>query len=68
MTTQPSDVFDKFLAEMKASRCAVTIFLASNVKLDGKIVDFDDYCIVIEGRDKRNVTALHAVASIVPRG
>jgi host factor-I protein len=56
---------DRFLTEMAEDRRAVAIFLVNGLKLEGKIVSFDDYAILLEGEMSDHVYK-HAISTIQP--
>lgn len=59
------NIQDPFLNTLRRERVPVTIFLVNGVKLQGTIVSFDNYCMLL----KNNITQLvfkHAVSTILP--
>lgn len=55
----------RFLTELAKERRAVAIFLINGLKLEGRIVSFDDYAILLEG-DLSDHVYKHAISTIQP--
>ncbi|SRR5258706_5027904 len=55
----------RFLSELAKERRPVAIFLINGLKLEGKIVSFDDYAILLEG-DLSDHVYKHAISTIQP--
>ena len=55
----------RFLTELAKERRAVAIFLINGLKLEGRIVSFDDYAILLEGELSDHVYK-HAISTIQP--
>jgi|GEM_PF-250057 host factor-I protein len=56
---------DRFLTEMIKERRNVAVFLVSGIKLEGKIIAFDDYVIIVHGAMEDQVYK-HAVSTVQP--
>jgi host factor-I protein len=56
---------DRFLQQMVDEHRKVAVFLASGVKLEGEIVSFDQYVILMKGTATDKVYK-HAVSTIQP--
>ena len=56
---------DRFLTEMIKERRNVAVFLVSGIKLEGRIVGFDDFVIIVHGAMEDQVYK-HAVSTIQP--
>lgn len=56
---------DRFLTELVKDRRAVAIFLINGLKLEGRIVSFDDYAILLEN-DLSDHVYKHAISTIQP--
>ena len=56
---------DRFLRQMIDEHRKVAVFLASGVKLEGEIVSFDQYVILMKGTATDKVYT-HAVSTIQP--
>jgi host factor-I protein len=55
----------RFLTELAKERRAVAIFLINGLKLEGRIVSFDDYAILLQG-DMSDHVYKHAISTIQP--
>ena len=55
----------RFLTELAKERRPVAIFLINGLKLEGRIVSFDDYAILLEG-DLSDHVYKHAISTIQP--
>ncbi|MEO7728422.1 MAG: RNA chaperone Hfq [Burkholderiales bacterium] len=55
----------RFLTELVTERRPVAIFLVNGLKLEGTIVSFDDYAILLEGELSDHVYK-HAISTIQP--
>jgi host factor-I protein len=55
----------RFLTELVKERRPVAIFLINGLKLEGKIVAFDDFAILLEG-DLSDHVYKHAISTIQP--
>jgi host factor-I protein len=55
----------RFLTELAKDRRPVAIFLVNGLKLEGRIVSFDDYAILLEG-DLSDHVYKHAISTIQP--
>ncbi|MBF0370767.1 MAG: RNA chaperone Hfq [Magnetococcales bacterium] len=56
---------DPFLNTLRREKVPVTVFLVNGIKLQGVIVSFDNYCLLL----KNSVTQLvfkHAVSTVMP--
>ena len=64
-TASAQSAQDRFLNQMIEEHRRVAIFLASGVKLEGEIVSFDQYVILMKGSMTDKVYK-HAVSTIQP--
>ena len=55
----------RFLSELAKDHRAVAIFLINGLKLEGRIVSFDDYAILLEN-DLSDHVYKHAISTIQP--
>jgi host factor-I protein len=55
----------RFLTELAEERRPVAVFLVNGLKLEGRIVSFDDYAILLEGEMSDHVYK-HAISTIQP--
>lgn len=61
-----SQEHDTFLTELKVQKIDISIFLINGIQLTGRVTQFDDISIVIEGI-KQQMVYRHAIATIVPK-
>ena len=57
---------DQFLNNIKIKCISVTIFLTSGIKLQGKIISFDTFCIILKRDEKEQLIYKHSISTIVP--
>lgn len=60
-----SSLQDRFLDTLISQRILVSVYLTNGIKLQGHIVDFDHYVLVLKSQNKQTVFK-HAIATIVP--
>ncbi len=58
------NVQDQFLNRIRKERSHVTVELVSGRKLDGTVISFDNFCLVLRGETDQ-LLYKHAVASIL---
>ncbi|MDR1366245.1 MAG: RNA chaperone Hfq [Holosporales bacterium] len=62
------NIQDVFLNAARKDKVIVNIFLTSGVRLQGKVVSFDNFSLMFR-RDTHNVLVYkHAIATIIPQG
>jgi host factor-I protein len=59
---------DTFLEHMQRKRTPVVVFLTNGVRLQGTIVDYDAYCLLLERDGQRQIVYKHAMTTAVPAG
>ena len=57
---------DKLLTEVRQKEISVTVFLVNGVKLQGVIVAFDDYSILLRREYTSQLVFKRAVSTIMP--
>ena len=57
---------DTFLEHLKRKRTPVTVFLANGVKLQGMIVGFDAFCVMLERDGDQQIVYKHSITTTVP--
>lgn len=55
-----------FLAALTTQQAQVTLFLTNGVKLQGMILAFDDFTILLSRSDQVQLVYKHSLATIVP--
>lgn len=59
---------DEFLNELRNSKSPVTVFLASGVKLQGRVEGFDNFVIILSRESNQQLIYKHSIATVVPAG
>jgi host factor-I protein len=57
---------DTFLEHLQRKRTAVTIFLSNGVRLQGIIVGFDAFCVLLENNGHQQIVYKHAITTTLP--
>ena len=57
---------DYFLNTARKEKIDITLYLTNGVPLQGKVLSFDNFTILIETDKKQNLIYKHAVSTIVP--
>jgi len=67
MTADKSqNVQDVFLNHVRKNKTAVTVFLASGVKLQGVITSFDNFTLLLRRDAHSQLVFKHSVSTIMP--
>jgi len=59
---------DTFLNYLRRNKISVTIFLANGVKMQGAIVSFDSFSLMLKKDSYFQFVYKHAISTIVPSG
>jgi len=59
---------DTFLNYLRRNKVSVTIFLANGVKMQGAIVSFDSFSLMLKKDSYYQFVYKHAISTIVPSG
>jgi host factor-I protein len=57
---------DTFLEHLQRKRTPVTIFLANGVRLQGIVVGYDAFCVLLDCNGHQQIVYKHAVTTTVP--
>lgn len=57
---------DYFLNTSRKEKIDITLYLTNGVPIQGKVLSFDNFTILIETDKKQNLIYKHAVSTIVP--
>lgn len=69
MTNQTASLQDFFLGEIKKKQLQITIYLANGVPVKGKIIDFDNFTVLVDCGDKIQMIYKSAISTLsVPKG
>ena len=67
MTTDKSqNLQEKFLNKIRKDRVPVTVFLLNGVKLQGVVVWFDNFSMLMRREDHSQLIYKHAISTIMP--
>jgi host factor-I protein len=57
---------DTFLEHLQRKRTPVTIFLTNGVKLQGTVVGYDAFCVLLEADGRQQIVYKHAITTTSP--
>jgi host factor-I protein len=57
---------DTFLEHLQRKKTPVTIFLSNGVRLQGAIVGFDAFCVLLENNGQQQIVYKHAITTTLP--
>jgi len=66
MSEKNPNLQDKFLNTIRKDRVPVTVFLMNGVKLQGVIVWFDNFSMLMRREDHVQLIYKHAISTIMP--
>ena len=64
---QTKNLQDTMLNIVRKDRVDVTIYLTNGVPLQGRVVSFDNFTILLEIDRRQNMIYKHAVSTVVPQ-
>ncbi|MBN1500426.1 MAG: RNA chaperone Hfq [Spirochaetes bacterium] len=64
--TAKANLQDLYLNAARKEKMDVTLYLTNGVPLQGKVLSFDSFTILLETDKKHNLIYKHAVSTIVP--
>ncbi len=59
---------DMFLNTLRREKVPVTMFLVNGIKLQGTVVAFDNFCVMLKRDAQAQLVYKHAISTIVPQG
>jgi host factor-I protein len=59
---------DTFLEHLQRKKTPVVVFLTNGVRLQGTVVGFDAYCVLLERDGQQQIVYKHAMTTAVPSG
>ena len=65
MDKPTQNIQDGFLNSARKEKTIVTIYLASGVKLSGRIRSFDKFSLILESNHQEQMVFKHAIATVV---
>lgn len=66
MKEQKNNLQNVFLNKLLKEKIPITIFLVNGVKLEGIITSFDNFSVVLYGRERQQLVYKHAISTIMP--
>ncbi len=66
MSEKTPNLQDKFLNTIRKDRVPVTVFLLNGVKLQGVIVWFDNFSMLMRREEHSQLIYKHAISTIMP--
>lgn len=64
--TQPTNIQEYYLNELRKTRGSVTIFLTNGFQLRGTVKAFDNYTVLLETEGKEQLIYKHAISTFAP--
>ena len=68
MSDKNQNLQDLFLNALRRSKTPVTMFLVNGVMLQGDIVAFDLFCMLLERERQVQLVYKHAISTVQPNG
>ena len=68
MSEKKQNLQDIFLNQLRKSKTSVTIFLVNGVKLQGIVIWFDNFCVLLKRDGHAQLVYKHAISTIMPAG
>ena len=59
---------DTFLQRVQQDRTPLTVFLTNGVRLQGFVVAFDNFCLLLQRDDQVQLVYKHAISTVMPLG
>jgi len=66
MSKLKTNLQDLFLNTTRKEKLDITIYLVNGVPINGRVLSFDNFTILLEVDKKQNLIYKHAVSTIVP--
>ena len=66
MADKAQNVQDVFLNKIRKEKMTVTVFLVNGVKLQGVIVWFDNFCVLLRRDNHSQLVYKHAISTVMP--
>ncbi len=68
MAAERERLQDKFLRQVQQDRTPLTVFLINGVRLQGLVVAFDNFCVLLQRDDQAQLVYKHAISTVMPMG
>jgi host factor-I protein len=66
MSNSQINLQDKILNIVRKKNITVTIYLTNGFQLNGKVVGFDNFTVILDSDGKNQLIYKHAISTIVP--
>ena len=66
MASDRQNLQDAFLNQVRKEKNSVTVFLINDVKLQGVITWFDNFCLLLRRDGQSQLVYKHAISTIMP--
>ena len=66
MSADKQNLQDTFLNHVRKTKTPVTVFLINGVKLQGIIIWFDNFCVLLRREGQSQLIYKHAISTIMP--
>lgn len=67
MNKPTKNLQDTILNAVRKERIDVTIYLTNGVPLQGKVVSFDSFTVLLEVDKRQNMIYKHAISTVAPQ-
>jgi host factor-I protein len=57
---------DSFLKALQAENLSTSLYLTNGIRLQGRVINFDDYVVMFKGESNMQMVYKRAIATIVP--
>ena len=61
------NIQDLFLNQARKNKTPIQIYLLNGKPLMGKIISFDNFTIILSGKDQQFMIYKHAISTIIPK-
>jgi host factor-I protein len=61
-----NSIQDQMLNQARINELPITIFLVSGLKMQGKVISFDGFTVLIENNKKQQMIYKQAISTIIP--
>ena len=62
------NIQDLFLNTVRKNKAPLTMYLVNGIKLQGIVVSFDNFCVMVRRDSHLQLVYKHAISTIMPNG
>ncbi len=62
------NIQDLFLNTLRKNKTPLTMFLVNGIKLQGVVVSFDNFCVMVRRDSHMQLVYKHAISTVMPNG